>query len=117
MGDSGIFKTGHQVWQRANIMAAANYLREQLARAPDDFRVKSLYEGLLEVLDPSRRTVRVQRERHAATQASTIVKVERRTRERRRGVDRRMSNLGAPDGVERRGGHDRRTGRDRRKFG
>lgn len=117
MGDSGIFKTGHQVWQRANIMAAANYLREQLARTPEDFRLKSLYEGLLEVLDPSRRTVRIQRERHAAAQASKIVKVERRMRERRGGVERRASNVGAPNGIERRSGHDRRTGRDRRKFG
>ncbi len=117
MGDSGIFKTGHQVWQRANIMAAANYLREQLARAPNDFRVKSLYEGLLEVLDPSRRTVRIQRERHAAAQASTVVKVERRARERRAGVERRRAAAGPPSSSERRSGHERRTGRDRRRLG
>ncbi len=117
MGDSGIFKTGHQVWQRANIMAAANFLREQLTRMPDDFRVRSIYEGLLEVLDPSRRTVRIQRERHAAAQASTIVKVERRARDRRGGHDRRASAHAAPGGIDRRSGSDRRTGRDRRRLG
>ena len=117
MGDSGIFKTGHQVWQRANIMAAANYLREQLAGTPDDFRLKSLYEGLLEVLDPSRRTVRIQRERHAAAQASAIVKMERRLRDRRGGVERRKTAGTAPGGIERRSGAERRTGRDRRKLG
>lgn len=117
MGDSGIFRTGHQVWQRANIMAAANYLRERLGQAPEDFRVKSLYEGLLEVLDPSRRTVRVQRERHAA-QVLAAVKVERRARERRAGMDRRKDTVaGAPDNVNRRASRERRSGKDRRKFG
>jgi len=117
MGDSGIFKTGHQVWQRANLMAAANYLREQLAQAPDDLRIKSLYEGLLEVLDPSRRTTRVQRERLAATQASVPVRVERLGRERRAGIERRKTDQGPPDGIERRSRTDRRSGKDRRKRG
>ena len=113
MGDTGIFKTGHQVWQRANIMAAANYLREQLARSPDDLRLKSLYEGLLEVIDPSRRTVRVQRELAASSVAATTVKVERRSRERRNG-ERRKVMIGSPAAVERRSGQERRSGRDRR---
>ncbi|MBI2219798.1 MAG: hypothetical protein HYU53_01165 [Acidobacteria bacterium] len=113
MGDSGIFKTGHHVWQRANIMAAASYLREQLARTPDDLRVKSLYEGLLEVLDPSRRAVRVQRELAAASAAATTMRVERRSRERR-SSQRRKALLGAPAAGERRPGSERRSGRDRR---
>jgi hypothetical protein len=114
MGDAGIFKTGQHVWQRANIMAAANYLREQLNRAPDDSRVKSLYEGLLEVLDPSRRTVRVQRELAALTAATIPVKTERRRHDRRM-ADRRVANLGPPVGMaERRSGVDRRSGKDRR---
>ena len=115
MGDIGIFKTGHQVWQRANIMAVANYLREQLTRSPDDLRLKSLYEGLLEVLDPSRRTVRVQREQAAAQSAVNSLKVERRMRERRRGKDRRQAGSTPPTGSERRGGIERRSGRDRRR--
>ena len=115
MADPGIFKTGHQVWQRANIMAVANYLREQLARSPADLRLKSLYEGLLEVLDPSRRTVRVQRELAAAQSAATSLKTERRMRERRRGVERRQV-LAAPSAdSERRSGIERRSGRDRRR--
>jgi hypothetical protein len=114
MGETGIFKTGHQVWQRANIMAAANFLREQLARTPEDLRLKSLYEGLLEVLDPSRRTVRVQRELAAASAAATTIRVERRSRERRNS-DRRKVTLGSPMVGERRSGTDRRaSGRDRR---
>lgn len=114
MGDAGIFKTGQHVWQRANIMAAANYLREQLNRVPDDSRLKSLYEGLLEVLDPSRRNVRVQRELAALTVATTPVKTERRRADRRDG-ERRVANLGAPGGVERRSGTERRSGKERRR--
>jgi hypothetical protein len=114
MGDPGIFRTAHHVWQRANIMAAANFLREQLVRTPDDRRLKSLYEGLLEVLDPSRRTVRVQRELAAAASAARTVRVERRSRERRGGGDRRRADFGPPAGVERRRGIERRTGKDRR---
>lgn len=113
MGDSGIFKTSHQVWQRANIMAAANYLREQLSHAPEDLRLKSLYEGLLEVLDPSRRTVRVQREL-AAVSAAAATRVERRLRDRR-AHERRQQHATAPAGVERRSGTERRSGRDRRR--
>jgi hypothetical protein len=113
MGDTGIFKTSHQVWQRANIMAAANFMREQLALNPADRRVMSLYEGLLEVLDPSRRTLRVQRELAAVSLAAAPVKMERRARERRLG-DRRQVNLGPPPSGERRSGIDRRTGQDRR---
>jgi hypothetical protein len=111
VADSGIFRAGHQVWQRANIMAAANYLRELLSRHPNDLRVKSLYEGLLEVLDPSRRTVRQQRE---LAQGTTLAKQERRRSERRTGGDRRQTDLGAPGEQERRAGRDRRSGRDRR---
>jgi hypothetical protein len=114
MGDAGIFKTGQHVWQRANIMAAANYLRDQITRTPDDARLKSLYEGLLEVLDPSRRAVRVQRELAALTVATTPVKTERRRRDRR-DAQRRIANLGPPPGMaERRSGIERRAGKDRR---
>jgi hypothetical protein len=113
MGDTGIFKTSHQVWQRANIMAAANFMREQLVQNPSDRRVISLYEGLLEVLDPSRRTLRVQREQAAASVATTPVKMEKRARDRRLG-DRRQLNLGPPPSGERRSGIDRRSGPDRR---
>ena len=58
-------------WQRANVQAAANYLRERIAAgAPgsEDVRSKAIYEGLLDVLDPARRTARVQRESAAVRQ-------------------------------------------------
>jgi hypothetical protein len=114
VAESGIFRVAHGVWQRANVIAAAAYLREILAREPDNVRVKALYDGLLEVLDPTRRAVRLQRELASAT---TAAKRERRSRERRSGVDRRQRPLDGLGELERRSGADRRTGRDRRKRG
>jgi hypothetical protein len=104
-------------WQRANIQAAVTYLREQMQAGPasTDARVKVIFEGLIEVLEPARRTLRLQREA-AATKSSVPVAVarERRQRVERRGQpDRRLANLGPPGGVERRSA-DRRAGQDRR---
>jgi len=101
-------------WQRASIQLAATYLREVIAKGADP-RAKAAYEGLLDVLDPSRRTARLQRERAAATAAVPVQAArERRTTHDRRVSDRRTANVGSPTGVERREG-DRRTGRDRRR--
>jgi hypothetical protein len=100
-------------WQRANIQLAASYLREVLAKAADP-RAKAAYEGLLDVLDPARRTARLKRER--ATIAATVPVPgarERRALRERRADDRRKVNLGSPTGVERRRA-ERRSGRDRR---
>ena len=105
-------------WQSANVQAAAGYLRERIAAGDSGPRTKAIYEGLLEVLDPTRRATRVQREMAAATKiAAAVVKAERdrRAAERRR-QDRRRMNLGSPTAMERRGG-DRRTGNDRRNRG
>jgi hypothetical protein len=41
-------------WQHLNILAATNYLRERIASGVPDPRAKHVYEGLLDVLDPSR---------------------------------------------------------------
>jgi len=100
-------------WQRANIQAAASYLREVIAKG-GDARTKLVYEGLLDVLDPARRTARLQRER-AAVAASVPVQAarERRATHERRTSDRRKVNVGSPTGEERRQ-RSRRTGRDRR---
>ena len=110
MADAGIFRIGHQVWQRANITAAAAYLREVLAREPDNTRVKVLHDGLLDVMDPTRRVLRQQRE------LATIAGIarQRRAEERRAARERREVNVAPPDGKERRAGKDRRSGRDRR---
>jgi hypothetical protein len=100
-------------WQRANIQLAAGYLREVLARGADP-RAKAAYEGLLDVLDPPRRTMRLQREGAAIVAAVPVPPArERRSTHERRLVDRRTVNLGSPTGQERRHG-DRRSGRDRR---
>jgi len=101
-------------WERANIQAAASYLRERMAQGAIDAKTKTVYEGLLEVLDPTRRATRIQRELASAAKAAVAAPVsrERRAAERRR-LDRRKANLGSPTGVERRKG-ERRSGRDRR---
>ena len=105
-------------WQRANIQAAVTYLREQMkaGSAGPDARVKVIFEGLIEVLEPARRTVRLQREATEAVKGSVPVAVTRDRRqriERRDHSDRRRVDLGAPGGTERRSA-DRRAGRDRR---
>ena len=112
MADTGIFRIGHQVWQRAAVTAAASFLREHLAKQPDDLRVKALYEGLLEVLEPNRRVLRLQRE---LSDAHGIPIKERRRVERRTGVERRKKALDLPAELERRAQGDRRAGKDRRK--
>jgi hypothetical protein len=102
-----------QAWQRANVLAAANCMREQIARTPQDAKLIAAYEGLLDLLDPARVIARRQREQaSAARQAAAAIKAERRRSERRTG-DRRKLHLGPP-GPERRTGGDRRSGKDRR---
>ena len=103
-------------WQRANIQSAVTFLREQM-KGDLDPRVKTLHDGLLEVLDPARRTVRLQREAAEAAKAVPVaVTRDRRQRVERRGhSDRRLVNLGPPGGIERRKSADRRAGADRRQ--
>lgn len=105
-------------WQGATILAAATYLRERIAAGDKTAHTRAIYEGLLDLMDPTRHAARVQREAAIAAKAAaaaTAAQVERdrRAAERRRQPDRRKVNLGPPAGVERRTG-DRRTGRDRR---
>jgi hypothetical protein len=112
MGDSGILRplTG---WQRANVLAAAQYVRELLLKTPTDLKGRAVYDGLLEVLEPTRRLARQQREMAEAAKAAVRIREQRSGRERR-AAERRKVNLGAPRGDERRRG-ERRSGRDRRK--
>jgi hypothetical protein len=98
-------------WQRASVLAAAQYLRDVVAGRPGDVKAQAVYEGLLEVLEPARRTIRQQRELTEAARLSVMSREKRAGRERRRG-DRRRVNLGSPVGDRRKG--DRRAGRDRR---
>ena len=41
-------------WQHLHILSATNYLRERIASGAPDARAKEVYEGLLDVLHPSR---------------------------------------------------------------
>jgi hypothetical protein len=95
-------------WQRTNILGAVNYLKNlgHLARDP---RAEALTQGLMEVLEPSRRTIRMQREAAHAATAGAQAGRERRAagRERRLAEDRRKQQLPF-DGVDRRAGRDRR---------
>jgi hypothetical protein len=113
MADSGMYRTpALQGWQRTNVIAAANCLREQIGRVPDDAKLRNAYEGLLDLLDPSRLLARKQREQaEAARHAATAIKAERRAAERR-AAERRKANLGPPGGRERRAAE--RRARDRR---
>jgi hypothetical protein len=107
-------------WQRATIQAAASYLRDRIAHGAADPRTKALYEGLLEVLDPARRSIRLQREMAEGAKAAAHVPTARERRtlaDRRRREDRRALNLGIPGGLERRRRSDRRAGRARRADG
>ena len=116
MAESGIYRTpALQGWQRTNVVAAANCLREHIARTPEDTKLRAAYDGLLELLDPSRMLARKQRQMaEAARQAATAVRNERRTMERRSSADRRRANAGPSSGVERRKA-ERRMGSDRRR--
>ncbi len=105
-------------WQGATILAAATYLRERIAAGDKTAHTKAIYEGLLDLMDPTRHAARVEREAaiaaRTAAAAAAQVERDRRAAERRRQPDRRKANLGPPAGVERRAG-DRRAGRDRRR--
>lgn len=113
--DSGIFRINPlQGWQREAILKAAAVMREKFGNPPSDLAVRGAHDGLLEVLDPARRTVRLQKEMSEATRKAALTeRAERRARERR-AADRRKANLGPPPGWPERRKGERRSG-DRRK--
>jgi len=112
---SGVFRINPlQDWQRDAILKAAQLLRDRFGNPPADPEARQAHDGLLEVLDPARRTVRLQRQLgEAARKASLTPKTERRGKERRT-TDRRKVNLGPPPDIEERRKGERRSGRDRR---
>ncbi len=94
-------------WQRTSVQTAAAYMRELIASGADDVKTKAVYEGLLDVLDPTRRTARMQRESAASAKAAVVVQT---ARERRNRTERRRLALATPPGgVERRRGRERRN--------
>jgi hypothetical protein len=94
-------------WQRSTILGAFNYLKE-LARTKDP-RAEMLAQGLAEVLEPSRRTIRLQREAAQAAAAGAAAGHERRTRtDRRRPATDRRQKEGPFEAPDRRVRQDRR---------
>ena len=98
-------------WQRASILGALNYFKD-IARVEGNPQAQVLAQGLMEVLEPSKRTIRLQREAAQAATASAQSGRERRGRERRRGAERRTQSVPFK-GPERRTGRDRRSGERR----
>ena len=115
MSDSGVFRINPlQGWQREAILKAAQLLRDRYGNPPVDAQARAAHDGLLEVLDPARRTVRLQKELSEATRkAALTAKTERRAKDRR-ATDRRKVNTGPPSGVGERRKGERRSGSDRR---
>ena len=99
-------------WQRAYIVSAAEYVRDLARKAPGDARARAVYEGLLEVLEPSRRMARQYRERYLTTMAGSMW--DQRSGRERRLADRRATDAGPAVEVERREAQ-RRSGGDRRR--
>jgi hypothetical protein len=96
-------------WQRTHVLAAAEYLREILLRTPGDAKARAVYDGLLDVLEPERRTARQEADTSGEGGGFEL----RAEKDRRSGAERRMTNLGAPGGVDRRRRERRRAERRR----
>ena len=114
MADSGIFRINPlQGWQREAILKAAQLMRDRFGNPPVDAQARSAHDGLLEVLDPARRTVRLQRELSDATRKAALTEKTERRQKERRATDRRKANLGPPPGVPERRKGERRAGERR----
>ena len=90
-------------WEKANIQAAASYLRERMTQGVIDAKTKAVYEGLLDVLDPTRRTARIQREMSTAARSAVTVQANRQ----RRAAAERRRQRGSPEGEPRERGRSR----------
>jgi len=117
MADTGVFRINPlQGWQREAILKAAALLREKFGNPPSDPAARVAHDGLLEVIDPSRRAVRLQKELSEATRkAALTVRAERRTNRDRRAKERRKADLGPPPGVPERRTRERRSGERRKR--
>ena len=114
MADSGVFRINPlQGWQREAILKAAQLMRDRFGNPPVDAQARSAHDALLEVLDPARRTVRLQRELSEATRKAALTEKTERRQKERRATDRRKVNLGPPAGVPDRRKGERRAGERR----
>lgn len=114
MADSGIFRINPlQSWQREAILKAVQLLRDRFGSPPTDPHAGIAHDGLLEVLDPARRTERLQRELSEATRTATATETtetpERRAGDRRGAADKRKSDEGPPPGTPERRRSERRS--------
>ena len=101
-------------WQRQAVLAAAALLRHRFSGTPDDTRARTVHDALLEVVEPTRRAVRLRRELSADADGDALtLRTERRGRGRRAGSDRRLWEFGSPRGIERRL-DERRANEERR---
>jgi hypothetical protein len=100
-------------WQRAHIVSAAEYVRDVARENPRDGRARAVYDGLLEVLEPSRRMARQYHERYPPSAGAGSMWDQRSGRERRL-TDRRGTDAGPVLEEERRRAQ-RRSGADRRR--
>ena len=116
MADSGIFRINPlQGWQRDALLKAAQLIRDRFGNPPSEPQARSAHDGLLEVLDPARRTLRLQREISEATRKATLAeRAERRARERR-ADDRREATKGPSAEAGERRQRDRRATERRRR--
>jgi hypothetical protein len=113
---SGIFRINPlQAWQREAILKAATLIRDRFGNPPVDAQARSAHDGLLEVLDPARRTVRLQKEMSEATRKAALTEKTERRQKERRANDRRKVNIGPPPGVGERRKTDRRSGERRNR--
>lgn len=98
------------LWQRQAVLAAAALLRERFGMSPEDSKAKAVHDALLEVVEPKRRALRLQREMSKAADGAVLtMKTERRgrARDRRTGWERRVLDVGSPTGEDRRTGERR----------
>lgn len=114
---SGIFRLNPlQAWQREAITKAVQLLRERFGNPPTDPQALSAHDGLLEVLDPARRTARLQKDLSRAARGGAFnEKSERRAKDRRH-TDRRKVDIGPPPGISERRKGERRKGDRRNKM-
>jgi hypothetical protein len=116
MADPEAFRINSlQVWQREAILKAAQLLRDRFGNPPVEDLARAAHDGLLEVLDPARRTVRLQRELSEATGKAALTEKPEGVIPERRASDRRKANLGAPRGTSDRRKAERRVGEPRNR--
>jgi hypothetical protein len=102
-------------WQRASVLAAVSFLRDEFGNPPADERARVVHDGLMEVLDPMRRAARLQQEMTDAARFDSLVAKTHRSYGERRKWDRRDIYARLPEGVADRRKRERRSGGDRRQ--